>query len=124
MLDYTDPDIKAIGFVLPNDDPEEEITAYVRSVDEVEELTQLDFYPSLPDDVEQIVESEADPSRWSFRQFSASSISEDYTPSQNFESMSTTDKLMTRFNEVFYMVKEEVFSILGVEDIARTFGLI
>ena len=75
-------------------------------------------------DVEQIVESEVDPSRWSFRQFSASSISEDYTPSQNFESMSTTDKLMTRFNEVFYMVKEEVFSILGVEDIARTFGLI
>ena len=38
--------------------------------------------------------------------------------------MSTTDKLMTRFNEVFYMVKEEVFSILGAEDIARTFGLI
>ena len=93
-------------------------------MDEVEELTQLDFYPSLPDDVEQIVESEADPSRWSFRQFSASSISEDYTPSQNFESMSTADKLMTRFNEVFYMVKEEVFSILGAEDIARTFGLI
>ena len=124
VLDYTDPDIKAIGFVLPNDDPEEDITAYVRSVDEVEELTLLDFYPALPDDIEEIVESEADPSRWSFRQFSASSISEDYTPSQNFESMSTADRLRTRFNEVFYMVKEEVFSILGVEDIARTFGLI
>ena len=124
VLDYTDPDIKAIGFVLPNDDPEEEITAYVRSVDEVEELTQLDFYPSLPDDVEQIVESEADPSRWSFRQFSSSSIPEDYVPGQISQDTGGNTRIQETFNAVFYEIKEEVFSILGLTDIAQMAGLI
>ena len=82
VLDYTDPDIKAIGFVLPNEKCEEDIEYYVRSVDEVEELTGLDFYPALPDDIEAIVEANVDTARWSFQQFSSSSRPEDYTPSQ------------------------------------------
>lgn len=124
VLDYTDPDIKAIGFVLPNEKCEEDIEYYVRSVDEVEELTGLDFYPALPDDIEAIVEANVDTARWSFQQFSSSSRPEDYTPSQAISGTGREAKLTNAFNEVFYEVKSEVFSLLGVSDLARTLGLI
>lgn len=124
VLDYTDPDIKAIGFVLPNEKCEEDIQYYVRTVDEVEELTGLDFYPALPDEVEEIVESTVDIQAWSFRQFSSSSRSEDYTPGTVTDSSGATARLQNAFNEVFYTIKEEVFSALGISDLARTFGLI
>ena len=124
VLDYTDPDIKAIGFVLPNEKCENDIQDYVYSVDEVEDITGLDFYPALPDDIETIVESSADTSRWSFRQFSSSSIPEDYVPGQISQETGGNTRLQETFNVVFYEIKEEVFSILGLTDIARMAGLI
>lgn len=124
VLDYTDPDIKAIGFVLPNEKCEEDIEYYVRTVDEVEELTGLDFYPALPDDVESIVESQVDIGRWSFRQFSSSSRPDDYQPTDISTSTGSTAKLENAFNTVFYEIKAEVFSILGLSDIAKDFGLL
>lgn len=124
VLDYTDPDIKAIGFVLPNADCEEDIQSYVRSVDEVEELTGLDFYPALPDDIETVVESSADASKWSFRQFSSSDRDSDYTPGAVSSGSDTRSRLINAFNTVFYEIKAEVFSTLGLTDLAKSFGLI
>ena len=124
VLDYTDPDIKAIGFVLPNADCEEDIQSYVRSVDEVEELTGLDFYPALPDDIETVVESSADASKWSFRQFSSSDRDSDYTPGAVSSGSDTRSRLVNAFNTVFYEIKAEVFSTLGLTDLAKSFGLI
>ena len=56
--------------------------------------------------------------------FSSSSRSDDYTPGTVTDSSGTTARLQNAFNEVFYTIKEEVFSALGISDLARTFGLI
>ena len=37
---------------------------YVRTIDEVEEVTGIDFFFNLPDDVEETVESNYDISKW------------------------------------------------------------
>lgn len=37
---------------------------YVNTVDDVERITGIDFFPKLPDDVEQRVECQADISEW------------------------------------------------------------
>ena len=110
--------------MLPNEKCDEDIEYYVRTVDEVEELTGLDFYPALPDDVESIVESQVDIGRWSFRQFSSSSRPDDYQPTDISTSTGSTAKLENAFNTVFYEIKAEVFSILGLSDIAKDFGLL
>ncbi len=34
------------------------------SVDQVEQVTELDFFHLLPDDIEEVIESEADISIW------------------------------------------------------------
>lgn len=55
---------KAIGFIYPNDDTNLDIRDYAVSVDEVERITGIDFYPSLPDDIEDKVEAECNPGAW------------------------------------------------------------
>ena len=49
---------KAYGFVFKNKAGSRPLTAYQRTVDEVEKLTGMDFFPNLPDEVEQRVEAE------------------------------------------------------------------
>ena len=122
VLDYTEPEVKAIGFVVPNEDCDDDVTHYVRSIDEVEELTGLDFYPLLPDDVETVVEAEVDTSLWSFREYSSSAVSEDYTPTVS-TGAGTGAKLQNTFNEVFYELKSTIFSALGITELARALDL-
>lgn len=121
VLDYTDPDIKAIGFVLPNKGSSDSLETYVVPVDEVEEITGLDFFPALPDDVEELLESNVDISRWSFRQYSGTSADNKTL----IESGSSSyDTLKATFDTLFYELKKEVFRILGVTSLARQFNLI
>lgn len=54
----------AIGFVCDNEDGDRALNDYVATVDEVERLTGLDFFPSLPDDIEAEVESKASLNDW------------------------------------------------------------
>lgn len=49
---------KAYGFVFKNEAGSRPLTDYQHTVDEVEELTGMDFFPALPDEVEQRVEAE------------------------------------------------------------------
>ncbi len=51
-------DVIAIAFVIPNKGCEGDFWQYAVSVDEVEEITGLDFFPLLEDDVEKRVEAE------------------------------------------------------------------
>ncbi len=37
---------------------------YVLTVDDVERLTGIDFFPSLPDNIESRIEAQADLSEW------------------------------------------------------------
>ena len=48
---------KAIGFVYPNKKGHKDMNEYLKSVDEIEELTGIDFFPLLNDEVEQRVEA-------------------------------------------------------------------
>ncbi len=57
-------DVIAIAFVIPNEACEGDFWRYAKSVDEAEEITGLDFFPLLEDDVENRVEAECDPRPW------------------------------------------------------------
>lgn len=67
LLDYTEPEIKAIAFLMPNRDVNEALYKYVVSIDKIEQLTGIDFFPALPDSVENELESKNDYKAWSFR---------------------------------------------------------
>ena len=55
---------KAIGFIYKNSPGNRPKGDYVNSVDEVERITGFDFFPSLPDDMENRIEAAADPAEW------------------------------------------------------------
>ena len=55
---------KAIGFYYTNDEQRQPMEAAVRSVDEIEKLTGIDFFPLLPDNLESKLEAHPDLRRW------------------------------------------------------------
>lgn len=63
ILDLSDS-LKMIGFILPNADCEEALSAYRVSVDSIEERIGRDLFASLPDSLEAVLESEE--SKWSY----------------------------------------------------------
>lgn len=64
LFDYSEPEIKAIGFIMENKPSKENILIFSRSIDEVEELTGLDFFCLLPDTYEEKLESEFNIRLW------------------------------------------------------------
>lgn len=58
------PSPKGIGFIYKNADGNRPKGDYANSVDEVERITGIDFFPSLPDDIEKMVEAKCDVSEW------------------------------------------------------------
>lgn len=67
LLDYTQPEIKAIAFLLPHKESNEPLYNFVVSIDELEKLTGIDFFPSLPDNIENKLEASSSYKGWSFR---------------------------------------------------------
>lgn len=72
ILDYVEPEKKAIGFLLPNEGSKKDLRTFATSIDAVEEITEIDFFPQLSDDEESILESSFDTGAWSFDEFRAS----------------------------------------------------
>lgn len=66
ILDYTEPDIKGIGFIMPNQGSQEPLQRYAVTIDSVEKVTGTDFFYQLPDDQERIIESTIDLGKWSW----------------------------------------------------------
>lgn len=64
LLDLREPEQKAIGFVMSNQAHEEPLDHFMRSVDEVEAITGIDFFASLPDEQEAQLERTYNASRW------------------------------------------------------------
>lgn len=60
----TGDDPQAIGFIYKNTSGNRPKDSYVNTIDEVERITGIDFFPSLPDDVEKKVEAECDLGLW------------------------------------------------------------
>lgn len=128
ILDYKDPVIKAIGFILPHENSKESLSYFAVTVDEVEEITGIDFFPSLPDEIEEVVESSVDPSLWALRNYSpsASSINKEALEYTSNSTINNKDemKIINAFNSLFLELKKEVFSYLGLTKEARKLGLI
>lgn len=58
---------KAIGFYHDNEDGRRPMSAYVHTVDDIERMTGIDFFASLPDAIENRVEAYADAKEWGIR---------------------------------------------------------
>lgn len=58
VLDYYPPAYKAIAFLYPNKDVPYELEKHVVSVDSIEKLTGIDFFPKLEDSLENVLEAE------------------------------------------------------------------
>ncbi|GAB4339647.1 MAG: DNA/RNA non-specific endonuclease [Flammeovirgaceae bacterium] len=69
LLDYQEPEIKAIAFLMQNKNDVLPLTRYVVSIDALEEMTGIDFFPALPDDLEKKLESEMQTELWKFERW-------------------------------------------------------
>ncbi len=68
---------KMIAFILPNQKGQNSLDSYVINVDKIEALTNIDFFPQLPNEIEERLESKVDIADWSF------TIDKTYTPQKN-----------------------------------------
>lgn len=57
---------KMIGFLVPHENSGKPLYEFVVSVDEIEQMTGIDFYSNLSDEIENRLESKSDYKDWSF----------------------------------------------------------
>ena len=57
ILDYAEPERKAIGFVMENRNLTDDFFQFAVTIDSIENLTGIDFFPNLPDEFENQLES-------------------------------------------------------------------
>ena len=57
ILDPKQPEVKMIGFLMPNSKNNKELSFYAVPVDSIEKICRLDFFPQLPDLLEDSLES-------------------------------------------------------------------
>lgn len=67
ILDYTQPEIKAIAFLFPHKESKKPLYEFVVSIDEIEQKTGIDFFHHLPNDIEGKLEKSNNYKGWSFR---------------------------------------------------------
>lgn len=65
ILDITG-EMKMIALILPNEKSSKPLDTFVISVDSLETLTGIDFFPGLPDMLEYVFESTSTKSKWNF----------------------------------------------------------
>jgi len=64
LLDVKKPYYKAIAFILPNEGSKKELFEFAVSIDSVEKLTGINFFPTLPDAIENNLEAQHDVTKW------------------------------------------------------------
>jgi len=57
---------KMIAFILPNKASSAKLSSFVVSVDKVEQAAGIDFFPALPDSIENKLEAKSNVRRWTF----------------------------------------------------------
>lgn len=65
ILDFHEPDMKAIAFLIPHKKTEKGLYYFVTSIDEIEKLTNIDFFHNLPDEIENNIEASKNYTKWS-----------------------------------------------------------
>lgn len=66
LLDYSQPEVKAIAFLVPSQESDLPLYKFVVSIDTIEKLTAIDFFSALPDTLETKLEASSDYKNWSF----------------------------------------------------------
>lgn len=123
LLDYTEPEIKAIGFILPSEGSSEPLQNFACSVADIQELTGINFFPSLPDDQEELIEGTFDVNQWSWTPFNPQTATGEKTyiePAQK----SAQSEVKTQIYVVLYEIKKEIISYLGLTKIAKQFNIL
>ena len=64
IFDKRGEDYRAIAFLMPNGETSGSFYDYTVSIDAIEQKTGIDFFPALPDQVEQMLESNTDVRQW------------------------------------------------------------
>ena len=77
ILDYYGAEKKAIGFILAQD-AKGDLQTYAVSVNDVEKLSGIDFFPALPDSEEEALESQFDVTLWDISDFNRTKTAQKY----------------------------------------------
>jgi endonuclease G len=75
ILDYQEPELKGIGFILKNESSSTPLKSFIVSIDSLEQLTGLNFFPALPDSIEEILEASVNITSWGIKGNSSSTTS-------------------------------------------------
>ena len=67
ILDFHEPEIKAIAFLIPHEESKKGLYKFVTSIDYIEEITGIDFFPKIEDTLENKLEAATSYSNWNFR---------------------------------------------------------
>ena len=59
-------DNRGVGFVIKNSMASGTIKQFAMSIDEVEKITEIDFFPALEDEQEEFIESKFEAEKWNF----------------------------------------------------------
>lgn len=66
LLDNSRGEYKTIAFLMPHEDSERPLNNFVVSIDKIEKMTGIDFFPRLSDAIENKLEKSSDYKGWSF----------------------------------------------------------
>lgn len=66
LLDHSGGQYKMIGFLIPSKKSDKPLYEFVVSVDSIEKMTGIDFFPKLEDKTENRLEKNSDYKAWSF----------------------------------------------------------
>ena len=66
ILDYTQPELKGIGFIIPNSSSTLALRNYAVTIDSVETVTGINFFPALPNEQERCIEKSICLECWSW----------------------------------------------------------
>ena len=92
VLQYSSHGTKGIGFILPNQSSKRALQSYVVPIDSVEHLTGIDFFPTLPDNIEQKIESKTCINCWTWNIIQSSASSKVHKKGVSVQCSGTTQK--------------------------------
>ncbi len=67
VVDISNGEYKAVAFIIPNKPSDKSFYEYIVSIDEIEAKTGIDFFPELPDSIENKLEQMVDLKAWGKR---------------------------------------------------------
>lgn len=80
ILDYTEPELKAIGFIIPNLPSKAPLQNYAVTIDSVEKFTGINFFWQLPNEQENEIEKKICLECWSWKTIKTSTPAVSSTP--------------------------------------------